>query len=498
MKFKRLPLLCLLLILQVSLVIAKDNAPSFSIANTLQSNMVIQQGKPLHVWGKAVTGAEIMVKADWNSTTFQTKATKDGRWSIDIPVPNAIPGEFKKNKISIAQGRQVKELNNILIGDVWLCSGQSNMAMEIRPWLPWLLGANNFRIEIENANYPEIRLFKVRTDFKAMPEEDCGGNWEVCSPNTAPHFSAVAYFFARQIFIKKKIPIGLVVSSVGASSCQAWTSRETLSADSILNKKYLFPYDTSRLSKELLDSVVTFEKVVRPTLFYNAMIYPLRNLNFTGSLWYQGESNRYDSSLYTQLCSKMIYNWRNLFKNQALPFYFVQVAPYNWSQDDTKLYEYASLREGQSNIRKIVPYTEMASTMDIAEPNDIHPRNKQDVGFRLAKIALANVYKEPNTIFQGPDYQSYKIENNIIKINFTNTGTGLATNDGKEPKHFFIADEKGVLYEAKASIEKNEVWLSADKVKNPTEIRYAFTNYPVTNFENKEGFPAIPFRIKLK
>jgi sialate O-acetylesterase len=498
MKLNQSPLLCLLLLLPFSFVIAKDSAPSFSIANTLQSNMVIQQGKPLHIWGTTISGAEIIVKANWNLKTFQTKATNEGKWSIDIPVPNAIPGEFKKNKISIAQSKQVKELNNILIGDVWLCSGQSNMAMEIRPWLPWLLGANNFRIEIENANYPEIRLFKVRTDFKALPEEDCGGNWEVCSPNTAPHFSAVAYFFARQIFIKKKIPIGLVVSSVGASSCQAWTSRETLSSDSILNKKYLFPYDTSRLSKEQLDSVVTFEKVVRPTLFYNAMIYPLRNLNFTGSLWYQGESNRYDSSLYTQLCAKMIYNWRTLFKDKQLPFYLVQVAPYNWSQNDNRVYEYALLREAQSNIRKIVPHTEMASTMDISDPNDIHPRNKQDVGFRLAKIALANVYKERNTIFQGPEYLSHKIENNIIKISFSNTGSGLASNDGKEPKHFFIADEKGILYEAKASIEKDEVWLSSDKVKNPTEIRYAFTNYPVTNFENNEGFPAIPFRIKLK
>ena len=162
------------------------------------------------------------------------------------------------------------------------------------------------------------------------------------------------------------------------------------------------------------------------------------------------------------------------------------------------MYEYALLREAQSNIRKTVPHTEMVVTMDIAEPNDIHPRNKQEVGFRLAKIALANVYKEPNTIFQGPEYKSYKIENNIIKINFSNNGSGLATNDGKEPRQFFIADEIGILHEAKANIEKNEVWLSSDKVKNPTEVRYAFTNYPVTNFENNEGFPTIPFRIKLK
>ena len=161
MKLNQSPLLCLLLLLPFSFVIAKDSAPSFSIANTLQSNMVIQQGKPLHIWGTTISGAEIIVKANWNLKTFQTKATIEGKWSIDISVPNAIPGEFKKNKISIAQGNQVKELNNILIGDVWLCSGQSNMAMEIRPWLPWLLGANSFRIEIENANYPEIRLFKV-------------------------------------------------------------------------------------------------------------------------------------------------------------------------------------------------------------------------------------------------------------------------------------------------------------------------------------------------
>jgi sialate O-acetylesterase len=152
MKFNKSQLLCLLLLLQVSFVVAKDIAPTFSIANTLQSNMVIQQGKPLHIWGKAAAGAAVIVKTDWSSKTFQTKSTLEGKWSIDIPVPKAIPGNFNKKKISISQGKQIKELNNILIGDVWLCSGQSNMAMEIKPWLPWLLGANNFRIEIESSS----------------------------------------------------------------------------------------------------------------------------------------------------------------------------------------------------------------------------------------------------------------------------------------------------------------------------------------------------------
>jgi sialate O-acetylesterase len=194
----------------------------------------------------------------------------------------------------------------------------------------------------------------------------------------------------------------------------------------------------------------------------------------------------------------MIYNWRNLFRDPQLPFYFVQVAPYNWFQNDDKAYEYALLREAQADIRKIVPNTEMALTMDISDPNDIHPRNKQDLGYRLAKIALANVYKEPNTIYQGPEYLSYRIENSIVKINFTNTGAGLATNDGKDPKHFFIVGQDGVSYQAKATIENNEIWLSSANVTKPMEVRYAFTNYPVTNFENKEGFPAIPFRIQLK
>ena len=456
--------------------------------------MVVQQGKPLVVWGKAAARAKLQINCSWHQKEIETFANEAGLWKVQVPVPLAIHGSFKPNSITVKSDGNTKTLSNILIGDVWLCGGQSNMDMELYPFLPWLLGTDHYRMEIENATYPQVRFFNVRTDFKAAVQEDCGGTWNVCSPKTAPQLSAVAYFFARQVFLKKKIPIGLVVSSVGGSSAQAWISRDTLTADKTLHQKYLYSYDTSRQAKEQLDSVVTFEKVLRPALFYNAMIYPLRNLHFTGALWYQGESNRQDSSTYTNLNASLIRNWRTLFNHPQMPFYYVQVAPFNWGQNDTTLYDYALFREAQAKVKEVVPHTGMVVTMDIADPTDIHPRNKQDVGYRLAKLALAHVYNEPNIVHSGPEYAGHRVENSILKITFKNAGTGLITNDGQPPRHFFIAGQDGIFHYAHATIEKGEVWLQSDKVEKPVAVRYAFTNYPVTNLENKEGFPAVPFR----
>ena len=481
--------------LLLSFVLNAQNIGSrFAIANTLQSNMVIQQQKPLVIWGFAKPGTKVQVKTSWQNQSVNTETAKDGKWTTSIPVPEAQPGNFTPQFITVTAGSESKTLFNILIGDVWLCSGQSNMDMELKPFLPWLLGAMHFEMEIENANYPQIRLFNVRTDFTAQPQDDCGGKWMVCSPATAPDFSALAYFFAREIYNRRNIPVGLVVSSVGGSSCQAWVSRDTLQKDEQLFAKYLQPYDTSKYAKEPLDSVVTFEKVVRPTLFYNAMIHPLKNLQFKGALWYQGESNRYDSSMYTRLFSSMIRNWRDLFKNGDLPFYFVQLAPYNWQQKDTTVYEYALLREAQSKTRDIVHNTEMALTMDIADPTDIHPRNKQDLGYRLAKIALANVYGNKDVVHKGPEYDGHTVTDSIVKVRFKHIGSGLGTNDGLAPKHFYVAGKDGKFHYANAFIEKDEVWLYSEKVKEPVSVRYAFTNFPETNFQNKNGFPAVPFR----
>jgi sialate O-acetylesterase len=191
----------------------------------------------------------------------------------------------------------------------------------------------------------------------------------------------------------------------------------------------------------------------------------------------------------------MIRNWRNLFQQGDLPFYFVQVAPYNWQEDNPNAFEYAELREAQAAVRQQVPNTEMVVTMDIADPTDIHPRNKQDVGYRLAQIALARDYNH-DRVYRGPEFSRQERVGDTLVLHFDpeTIGTGLGTNDGQEPRHFYIAGKDKKFYPAKARIKNNQVWLYHDKLKNPVAVRYAFTNYPVTNFCNLEGFPAVPFR----
>ncbi|MEO8711058.1 MAG: sialate O-acetylesterase [Parafilimonas sp.] len=481
--------------------VSAQQASLFSVANPLQSNMVIQQAKPMKFWGTAQNGDVIKVKADWMKNPVTINADKNNEWLGTIEVPAAIPGKYTAHTITIIDNSDTVKLSNILIGEVWLCGGQSNMDMQLKPFLPWIKGVDDFENEIAKANHPEIRVLDIPTVFKKNPIKETTGTWKICTPENAADFSAVAYYFGLALLDKLHVPVGLVTSTVGGSSCQIWTSRETLAADDSLNKKYLYPYDTSAASKEILDSVITFEKVVRPALFYNGMIYPLRNISLRGFLWYQGESNRNDGSIYTRLNIAMIKNWRTLFAQGDLPFYYVQVAPYNWQQydsinnNDSTAFDYAIFREAQTNILK-EKNTGIALTMDIAQADDLHPRDKKDVGIRLAKNAFAKTYNFKNVQYEGPRFSSFSINKNIVTVSFdkASIGAGLTTSDNQSPKHFFIAGNDKMFYPADAKIVNDKVELYSPKVDKPVAVRYAFTNYPVTNFCNKDGLPAMPFR----
>ncbi|RYZ95085.1 MAG: sialate O-acetylesterase, partial [Sphingobacteriaceae bacterium] len=289
---------------------------------------------------------------------------------------------------------------------------------------------------------------------------------------------------------------GLVGAAIPATGCQAFVDLNVLLADSILKKKYVDPY--TKGVEEITaknNKATTLTTLNYPGLVYNKMIYPFRDLSIKGFIWYQGESNNEDGKFYTRLSTAMLNSWRKDFDRGDLPFYFVQMTPYKWNKPDTTLNWYAKFREAQEEILK-VKNTGMAVTMDVGEPDNIHPLNKKDVGIRLGKVALKKAYGE-DVIACGPQYKKFNVDGNIVKVQFDkkSIGTGLKTIDGKAPKHFYVAGADKKFYRADAKITGNEVWLTVpQQVQQPIAVRYAFTNFPLTNFANSAGLPAAPFR----
>jgi sialate O-acetylesterase len=467
----------------------------FKVANIFQSNMIIQQEKPFAIWGKATAGSAITIKSDWSGNAVSVVAGSDNTWRAEVKVPKAVPGDFNPHTLTVSEKDTAAAFTNLLIGDVWLASGQSNMQFSMED-KDKKNGVLDFESEVAAANYPNIRWFYTDLNFKAQPYDQVTGHWEACSPATVGHFSAVAYYFARSVYQHVNIPIGIVLSNIGASTGQAWTSRKELESDTILYNRYLRDYDNSPKSKEVINSGFTFEKVTRPTLLYNAMIHPLAGLSIKGILWYQGEFNRNDAGKYTLLLSHMIEGWRSDFRQGNVPFYLVQVPPFYWNNEDPTAFDYAIFREAQTNIRKAEPNTEMAVTIDDDEARNLHPRNKKPVGERLAMIALNKDYGFKDIAYIGPQVASLKMSGKKVKITYTKQSVagGLKTSDDKPPRLFFVAGDDHVFYPAEATIKGDKVVLESDIVKDVKAVRYAFTNTSVTNFMNSAGLPAEPFR----
>lgn len=469
------------------LLISSRLFSQLTLSPVLQNNMVVQQGKDFRVWGNAPVASEVQASATWTDSIVKVKADSNGYFELKLPVGTVQSGDFTKHTLELKCNGNTKTLSNLLVGDIWFFAGQSNMNMTMQPNEPYHSGITDYQNEILRANYPNIRLFRTTVNEPPFTVEHVGGTWQECSPSTVGNFSAVAYTMGETLFRELNIPIGLIVSAKGAMSCQAFTPREILENDALLRKKYLEPF--------ILDSASVKPGAV-PSKLYNGIIYPFRKLSLKGFGWYQGENNPGDGEMYVRLNSAMVRAWRDAFEQRDLPFYYVQMTPYSWGGKNFFGGGYYYFREVQEKIMSVLEKSGMVVTMDIGNPDKVHPSNKRPVGERMAGIALKEVYGFSNYVCYGPRVNGVEFSEYTALISFDSStiGLGLNTNDNKAPKFFYLSGNNRVFYPAKATIQDDKVLLSSEHVKCPVAVRYAFQTFPMTNFQNLNGLPAFPFR----
>jgi sialate O-acetylesterase len=468
----------------------------------ISDHMVLQQGMPVRIWGTADAGEGVRV--DFQGQSVSTKAGANGKWTAWLkPLVAAGPLEM-----TIAASNRLT-IKDVLVGEVWLGSGQSNMEFKLQ-------AAVNHDEEIASADYPMIHLFQVKRLVAAQPVDDVVGTWQVCSPASVKGFSAVEYFFGRHLQQNLHVPMGLIESDWGGTPAQSWTSHPAMESDASL-KYVLDEWDKTLTNypaaKQKYDA--TLEKWNRdvadakaagktppnrpaapagpghpntPAGLYNAMIAPLTPYGIRGVIWYQGESNA-NSDIhaynYRRLFGAMIQDWRNQWGEGDFPFYFVQLANYQTNG------RWPVLRESQTETLRL-SNTAMAVITDIGESKDIHPKNKQDVGLRLALAARALAYHQP-VEYAGPTFHMAVPENGAMRVYMTHAD-GMTARGGGDIKGFEIAGADGKYTGAIAKIEGNTLLVSCPQVMDPVAVRYAWADDPVSNLVNQAGLPAGPFR----
>jgi sialate O-acetylesterase len=456
-----------------------QSANNFTISNILQSNMVIQRDKPFKIWGTATANYKVTVTVTWSITTFTTTADANGNWILSIP-PQAATSAPQTITASV-NGKPAITFSNILIGDVWLCSGQSNMEMPLtqkdNPATVYggFYGVENYQSEIAKADHPNLRVATVSFQAQNQPKNNLNGpvQWIACSSQTAGNFSALGYYFGEKIDSALNIPVGIIISCVPNTGIETWTSLATMQASPLLTSFY----STRSLAAQ----------------FYNGMIYPLRNLSIKGFVWSQGENNDADTPAmnYTIMSNAMIGNWRTIFAQGNLPFYYVQVVPiYNGSPGTTDVFPKFWVAQG--NIRTTTPNTGMAVTTDIGSLFVIHYTDKEPVGDRLARLAMHYTYGLPVAAV-GPQYQSFTQSGTTVTVTFTNAD-GLKS-DGPLSQNFYVSGSDEVFYQAKAAISGNTIVLTVPaKVTTVTAVRFSFTNTSYSNVYNGDDLPMEAFR----
>ncbi len=473
-----------------------------SLPAIFSDNMVLQRQIAISVWGNASANEEITIELDTQRVTITADA--GGTWQIHLS-PMSAGGPYQLT----VRGKNVITFNNVMVGEVWVCSGQSNMAWTVRR-------SQNAEDEIKAADFPNIRLFTVKRSAAQRPAQDVEGTWSVCDTGSVGNFSAVAYYFGRRLYKTQNVPIGLINTSWGGTPAEAWTSLpalQTISEYAPLSKRWAehiaaYPEAQERFQSRLAVWRANTDSLRaqgqrrpraprgpnhphRPSVLYNGMIAPIVPYSIRGAIWYQGESNAGRAYQYRALFPAMIQNWRSSWGQDAFPFFFVQLANFRQVKENPEESAWAELREAQLMALSL-PNTGMAVTIDIGEASDIHPRNKQDVGLRLALGAEAMVHgmDQPHS---GPVYRTMAVEENKIRLRFDHAYGGLKAK-GDALKGFAIAGQDSKFVWADAKIDGNDVLVWSKDIQQPVAVRYAWADNPICNLYNGADLPASPFR----
>jgi sialate O-acetylesterase len=453
------------LFVSLLLLLSLQSKSQLRLPAIISSGMVLQQNDSSSLWGWGNPGEKILITAGWNGKTDTVTVNNRANWRIKLKTPSA----GGPHTITIKGSRTIT-LEDVMIGEVWVCSGQSNMEWS------YMQGLQDVKTELPTCFNKNIRFFHIPKTTANHPQDDVKAEWKICDSNSLKTFSAIGYFFGKKLNKDLNVPIGLINSSWGGTPAEVWTPENIFDDDEEL-----------RLAAARLQSFRWWPN--HDGLCYNAMIDPITKFNIAGTIWYQGESNVGNNSTYYKLFTTMMKSWRDAWKKE-FPFYYVQIAPYKYGFNN----QGALIQEAQAKAMNF-PNTGMVVITDLInnDPNNLHPTNKHDVGLRLANWALAETYKIKGIVYKNPMYKSKTTNKNQIILSFENIPKGFKENNAIEG--FFLLDMKtGQWLPAQARIEKDKIFVWNDTATEPIHVRYGFGNTLIGNVFSKEGLPLCPFR----
>ncbi|KJD32797.1 hypothetical protein PW52_15070 [Tamlana sedimentorum] len=462
-----------LIILIVNLLISQLTNAEIRLPEIVASNMVLQRNITVNVWGWAGANEKISLKLSWQEEPINVRADKYGNWKTEILTTKSKDPQT----ITLTSETSNILLENILFGEVWLCSGQSNMYQPLKGYVGQpTYGSLQAIINSKNSN---LRLFSVSKAGASTPQKSLkeSSGWLMASPENVSNFSAVAYFYGKQLQQILDVPVGLIHSSFGGSSVKAWLSKQGIS-----------PYEKVNIENKNISSKARYT----PTALFNAMINPLIPYTLKGVLWYQGESNRTAPEAYKKLFPAMVKDWRAIWGQDDFPFYYVQIAPHSYAKDK-KMVNTAYLREAQLKSLDLINNSGMVITMDLGDKDSVHPPKKKEVADRLLYLALNKTYKINGINPVSPQYDSMTLKDNRVILKFKNAKQGLYTYNGLD--NFIICGENRVFYPAEAKIlNKNEVEVYNENVKKPVAVRYAWNSWSEASLFGANELPVSSFR----